>query len=92
MLQMTANYVEYVVFEGKAVAEATFVPHSRHEHILTLCNLVANDSAYFFQMRLFHEADEEHLVHAYVPMLLVNIFETFVLQVQFKLLNSCRYL
>lgn len=34
------------------------------------------------------EADEEHLVHALVAILLVNVLQARILQVQFKLLDS----
>lgn len=34
------------------------------------------------------EADEEHLVHALVAILLVNVLQVRILHMQFKLLDS----
>ena len=88
MLQVTADDVENIVFEGKAVAETTFVSNSSDQYIKSLSDVFAFDSAHIGHESFFNKNDQEHLVHRNVTVLRVNVVESLFYQENFKLLNA----
>lgn len=87
---MAANYVENMIFEDKTIAKTALVANRGDKHVLAFRYFVRYNSAYIIDILLFHEADHEHLIHADISVLLINILKALGLQVKFKLLDSHR--
>ena len=63
MLQVTPNDIKDMIFEGKAVAQATFVTNGSDHEVLSFSYLRTTNLANIFEERLFDEANEQHLIH-----------------------------
>jgi hypothetical protein len=87
---MAANYIENMIFEDKTVAETALVAYCGNKHVLAFGDFVRRNSAHIIDILLFHEADHEHLIHAHITVLLINILKALGLQVKFELLDAHR--
>lgn len=85
---MTANDIKNTVFVGKTVTETTFIAYGGHHQILSFGYLVWQDVTDILVKGPLNETNQEHLIHMYLAVFLVNILETFRPQVNVQLLNS----
>ena len=63
MLQVTSDDIKDMVFQSKAVAQATFVTNGRDHEIFPFSYLRTTNLADILEERLFDEANEQHLIH-----------------------------
>ena len=63
MLQVTPDDIKDIIFEGEAVAQATFVTNGGDHEVLPFSYLRTTNLANIFEERLFDEANEQHLIH-----------------------------
>ena len=63
MLQVTSDDIKDMVFQSKAVAQATFVTNGSDHEVFAFSYLRTTNLADIFEEGLFDEANEQHLIH-----------------------------
>ena len=88
VLQVRSDDIEDAVTEHKAVAQPTLVPDRRDPQILALGNTLIYHARYFFAQRGAREADQEHLEHVDISVLLIDVFIAFAPEKHFQHVTS----
>jgi len=88
VLEVASDDVEKVVLKDEAVADAALVTHCCDAQVLSLGHPVTDYLRNLLEKGPFDEADQKHLVHRDVAVLLIDVFESVLLQVQFHLVDS----
>ena len=60
---MAPDDIKDMIFEGKAVAQATFLTNGSDHEVLPFRYLRTTNLADIFEEGLFDEANEQHLIH-----------------------------
>ena len=79
MLQMASNDIEDVILVNEAITESSFVSDSSDHQVLSFGDSAREHISHVFEQRASYEADEEHLVHVDLRILLINIFKALTL-------------
>ena len=74
---MGANHIKDTIAQDKTINETTFVAHCRDCQVFALSNALAHNISNLIADGGSGKANQKHLEHVYVAVLVVNIIEAF---------------
>ena len=74
---MGTNHIKDAIAQDKAINETTFVSHCRDCQVLALSHALAHNISNLIAKRGARKADQEHLEHVYIAVLVVNVLKAF---------------